>query len=114
TITNAFGSITSSVATVSIGQPPVISVQPLGQTVAAGSALTLTVTASGTAPLNYQWWDSAGAITDATNACYSLNPAEPGESDNYTVTITNAFGSITSSLATVTIGLPPAISVQPL
>ena len=114
TIDNAFGSITSSVATVTIGLPPSISTQPMGQAVVAGSSFTLSVTAAGSAPLNYQWWNSAGAIPDATNAIYTLNPAETNESDNYTVTIDNAFGSITSSVATVIIGLPPSISAQPM
>src|SRR6202041_3348622 len=86
----------------------------MGQTVTAGASIILTVTASGSAPLNYQWWDSLGAIPDATNASYTLNPAETNESDNYTVTINNAFGSITSSVAGVTIGLPPTISIQPM
>ncbi|HWY30710.1 MAG TPA: immunoglobulin domain-containing protein, partial [Candidatus Acidoferrum sp.] len=93
---------------------PGIAVEPQSQTAPAGSSLTLTVTASGTPPFNYQWWNSSGAIPDATNAIYTLNPAETNESDNYTVTITNALGSITSSVASVTIGLPPSISVQPM
>jgi hypothetical protein len=113
TVNNAFGSITSSVASVTIDLPPSILVPPMGQTALAGTSLTLTVTAAGTAPLDYQWWDSAGAIPDATNASYTLDPAEPDESDNYTITISNAFGSITSSVATVSIGLSPSISVQP-
>ena len=61
---------------------PGISVEPQSQTAPAGSSLTLSVTASGTAPFNYQWWNSTGAIPDATNAVYSMNPAETNESDN--------------------------------
>ena len=92
---------------------PGIAVEPQSQTAPAGSTVTLSVTASGTAPFNYQWWNSNGPITDATNAVYTLNSADPTNSDNYTVIITNGFGSITSSVATVTIGLPPSILVQP-
>ncbi len=113
-ISNAFGSITSSVATVTIGLPPSISIQPLGQTAPAGSSIALSVTAAGSDPLNYQWWDTAGPIQDATNAIFTLTSADPTNSDAYTVIISNAFGSITSSVATVTIGLPPSISIQPL
>jgi len=113
TVNNAFGSITSSGATVTIGLPPSISDQPVSQNVAAGSVLTLNVIASGTAPLSYQWWDGAGPIQDATNAIYILDPAEPDDSDNYIVLVSNPFGSTASSVAIVTIGLPPSISVQP-
>ena len=74
-VSNPFGSITSSVAAVTLGLPPSISVQPAGQGVPAGTSATLSVTASSTEPLGYQWWNSAGAILDATNASYMLNPA---------------------------------------
>ena len=70
-----------------------ISVQPVGQSVAAGTSAALSVTASGTAPLSYQWWNSAGAIPDATNASYMFDPAQTNNSDNYFVVVTNVYGS---------------------
>ena len=91
---------------------PGIAVEPQSQTAVAGSSVTLSVTASGTAPFSYQWWDSAGAIPDATNATYSLDPAETNESDNYTVIIDNASGSITSSGAG-TWGVPMRLGTNP-
>ena len=112
-VSNPFGAITSSVATVTLALPPSISVQPLGQGVAVGTAATLSVTASGTAPLSYQWWDGAGAILDATNASYVLNPAETNNSDNYFVVVTNTYGAITSSVAALVVYLPVNITSQP-
>ena len=41
--------------TPSPGQEVAISVQPLSQTVPIGETATFTVTATGTAPLSYQW-----------------------------------------------------------
>ena len=112
-VSNPFGAITSSVATVTLALPPSISVQPLGQGVAVGTAATLSVTASGTAPLSYQWWDGAGAILDATNASYVLNPAETNNSDNYFVVVTNTYGAITSSVAALVVYLPVNLTSQP-
>src|SRR5271170_871260 len=77
---------------------PGIAVEPQSQIAPVSASVTLTVTASGTAPFYYQWWDSAGSIPDATNADYSLDPAETNESDNYFVVVSNAVGSITSSV----------------
>ena len=55
-------------ATLVVYLPVNITAQPQSQTVPAGSDVTLSVTASGTEPFSYQWWNSAGAIQDATNA----------------------------------------------
>src|ERR1019366_8014598 len=44
-----------SSGTVVTGTPPSIVTQPQSQTVGVGSNVTFTVTASGTAPLSYQW-----------------------------------------------------------
>ena len=51
---------------------PSISVQPAGQGVPAGTSATLSVTASSTVPLGFQWWNSAGTILNATNASYVI------------------------------------------
>ncbi len=90
-----------------------ISVQPVGQSVAAGTSAALSVTASGTAPLSYQWWNSAGAIPDATNASYLFDPAQTNNSDNYFVVVTNVYGSVTSSVASLVVYLPVNITGQP-
>ena len=79
----------------------------------AGTDVTLSVTASGTAPLTYQWWNSAGAILDATNASYNLNPAQTNDSDNYFVIVANDYGAITSAVATLVVYLPVTITSQP-
>ena len=112
-VSNPFGSITSSVATVTLALPPSISVQPAGQSVAAGTPATLSVTVSGTAPLTYQWWNSAGAILDATNASYLLNPAQTNNSDNYFVVVTNVYGATTSAVAALVVYLPVNLTGQP-
>src|SRR5205814_4229965 len=55
-ITNSLGSTTSAVATLTVNMIPVITSQPASQTVDPGSSVTFSVTANGSAPLNYQWY----------------------------------------------------------
>lgn len=55
-ITNAYGSATSSPATLAVNVPAAITLQPQSIVTALGSNATFTVGASGTLPLSYQWY----------------------------------------------------------
>ena len=110
---NDYGAVTSTVAGLVIYLPVTITSQPQSQSAPAGSDVTLSVSATGTAPLTYQWWNSAGAILDATNASYSLNPAQTNNTDNYFVIVANDYGSVTSAVAGLVIYLPVTITSQP-
>jgi hypothetical protein len=112
-VSNPLGAVTSSVAKVTVVYPPSISAQPASQIVAAGESATLSVTATGTTPLSYQWGNSAGAILGATNANYTLNPAGTNNRDNYTVIVSNAYGVATSVVAELVVYLPVTIISQP-
>jgi hypothetical protein len=113
-VTNAFGSVTSAVATVTVVFSPSITSQPLPQIVAAGTPVTLSVTVTGTPSLYYQWADSLGPIPDATNSSYSLNPAQTNNWDNYFVIITNAYGAVTSTVTPLVVYGPVTIDAEPL
>jgi sugar lactone lactonase YvrE len=54
-VTNAYGSVTSQVATLTVGFPPIVTTQPGSQTGFPGTNVSFTVTAGGTAPFTYQW-----------------------------------------------------------
>ena len=88
--------------------PPAIISQPASQSVAVGSTATFVVSASGTAPLNYQWQFNGGDITNATGSSLVLTNVQFANAGTYSVTITNASGSITSSNAVLTVNFPPA------
>ncbi len=71
------------------------------------SVLTLEVTAAGLTPLfKHQWLFNGNPIPNATNASYALGPLSRTNSGLYTVTITNDFGSVTSSNAEVWVQVP--------
>jgi hypothetical protein len=86
------------------GTLPAISTQPISRTVIAGQTATFSVTASGTAPLGYQWLKNGIAISGATLSTYTT-PAETTSDTGaqFTVVVSNAWGSATSNAATLTV-----------
>ena len=97
---------------------PSITTQPSNQTVTLGQTAAFTVTASGTAPLSYQWRKNTTNISGATAASYTT-PAT-SSADNATkfdVVVSNSAGSITSAQATLTVNaapVAPTITTQPV
>jgi hypothetical protein len=91
-------SVTTTV-TVSL---PVIGTQPVTQHDCSGGALTLTVAANFAA--SYQWNLNGTPIAGATSATYVVANASSANAGNYTVTVTNGAGSVTSSVAAVEVG----------
>ena len=83
---------------------PTISSQPSSKTVTAGQTASFSVTASGTAPLNYQWKKNGAAISGATAASYTTPATTSADSGaQFSVVVNNASGSVTSNLATLTV-----------
>jgi Leucine-rich repeat (LRR) protein len=113
-VTNFGGSVTSSIASLTIWVPPSISSQPQSRTNIAGTIASFSVVANGTTPFSYQWQLNGGNLSGATGATFSITNVQPAAAGNYSVIVTNFGGSITSSIATLTIWVPPAITLQPL
>lgn len=85
-----------------IVDPPSITTQPTNQVVVLGQTATFTAAASGTPPLNYQWNKNGSAISGATSASYTTPPTMPGDDGStFSVTVTNAINSATSTSATL-------------
>ncbi len=102
-VSNAFGSAQSASATLTVGIVPSITSQPKSQTVSRGATVTFSVSASGTAPLRYQWRFNGTAIAGATSASLKLTNVQRAKAGKYTVVVSNALGSITSATATLTV-----------
>src|SRR5262249_2481694 len=60
-----------------------------------------------------QWRFGGTNIGGATASSYTRNNAQPADAGNYSVVLTNIGGSLTSSAATLTVNIPPFISVPP-
>lgn len=117
-VSNAAGSLASAGAALTVksaGQAPQILNQPRSVATVVGSAVALTVTATGAAPLTYQWRKEGNAITGATTATLNL-PGQLADAGSYTVVVGNSAGVLTSNAATVTVSttpLPVAIVTPP-
>ena len=100
--------------TTNITNAPSITAQPQSQIVSPGSNVTFTVSAGGTAPLAYQWRFNGTNISGANTNSYTLASAQFTNAGNYLVIVTNIAGSITSSVAVLTVtNLPPSITTAP-
>jgi hypothetical protein len=118
-VTNSAGNATSAAATLTVSTTPVaptITVQPADKTVTAGATATFSVTASGTAPLTYQWQKGTTNVAGATSSSYTT-PATTGadSGSQFRVVVTNSVSSVTSGFATLTVNAPvgPSITQQP-
>ncbi len=88
--------------------PPVISGQPTSTTAGVGGTATFNVTATGTPPLTYQWQRAQTNLPGATAAAFSISPVTLADAGEYRVRVSNAFGSVTSDVATLTVtNVPP-------
>ncbi len=90
---------------------PSITTQPTNQTVNAGQTATFTVTASGVAPLGYQWQKGGADISGATAAQYTTPATTIADSGSlFQVIVSDATGSTTSNSATLTVNpaIPPS------
>ena len=112
-VNNPYGSVTSVVAQLTVLVAPAITTQPTSQTVTAGATVNFMVSASGSSPLSYQWWFNGTNALSGNSNVLSLTNVQPSQAGAYAVVIANAAGSITSVVATLTIGMPPSISQQP-
>ncbi|MDC0713634.1 discoidin domain-containing protein [Stigmatella sp. ncwal1] len=112
----ASGSATYTIQPVPSFQPPAtaptIILQPASTAVTSGQSATFTVTATGTAPMTFQWFRNGTAISGATAANY-VTPATTSADNNaqFTVRLTNSLGSATSSAASLTVVAPAAVAI---
>jgi len=119
-VTNAAGTTTSTEVLLTVTTSPVapvISPQPASRTVTAGQTASFTLSATGTHPLSYQWKKNGTAISGATSSTYTTPATTITDGGTkYSVTVTNAAGSVTSTQATLTVNPPPvapSITAQP-
>src|SRR5207253_1572104 len=96
---------------------PSITTQPANQTVTAGQTATFTVVAAGTSPLSYQWKKNGTAISGAASSSYTTPATTSADNGSqFTVTVSNTAGSMTSNAATLTVNATataPSITTQP-
>ena len=119
-VSNSVGTATSNAATLTVSPAPLaptITAQPVNQTVTVGQTATFSVTASGTAPLSYQWQKNGANIAGAISSSYTTLATTTADSGStFRLVVSNNAGTITSNAATLTVNpapMAPAITTQP-
>jgi len=115
-VSNEAGSVTSSVAVVSVNStptPPVFTLQPVSVTSSLGATVTFTTAAVGTGPITYQWNTEGSPISGATGTSYTLTQVTTNLSGStYSVTASGgAAPSATSSNAVLTVNGPVVTNI---
>ena len=124
-VTNSAGTTTSSEATLTVtaaavvvATKPTITTHPAAQTVVTGTPASFSVSASGTAPLSYQWKKNGSNIPGATASSYTTPETSDADKDaRFSVMVTNSAGSVTSNEAKLGVSataVKAAIESQPV
>ncbi|MFN0011579.1 MAG: immunoglobulin domain-containing protein [Phycisphaerales bacterium] len=126
-VTNDFGQATSNAAGLLVGDPPVITVNPAATVdLAVGGSTSLSVAATGTAPLTFQWFRGSMPLAEdcpsmggpprfcgTQTATLTISVAQMGDSGLYHCVVTNDYGQATSTDTDLAVVFPPQIAVQP-
>jgi alpha-tubulin suppressor-like RCC1 family protein len=100
--------------------PPAFAVQPTNQSVVVSSNASFATTVSGAQPISFQWYFNntllvdGGRISGSTNATLNLANIVTNDAGNYQVVASNFLGVTTSSVAVLTVLVPPTITMQPV
>jgi uncharacterized repeat protein (TIGR03803 family) len=117
-VSDNFGSVTSTPATLTVVSPPVITQQPQSITATNGNSVSFTNAATGTATIYYYWFFNTNTFLAAnTTGIYTINPVATNSRGYYSVIVSNAYGTTNSSAALLTVVVPlikPAITQSPL
>ncbi|MDP3071866.1 MAG: immunoglobulin domain-containing protein [Opitutaceae bacterium] len=101
--TNPLGSVTSFEAPLQLAAPPVITAQPVSQTAAAKSNVSLTVEASGAPTPTFQWKRNGVVLPGATGSVLLLKGVTSADDGVYSVEASNSIGYALSAGATLTV-----------
>lgn len=109
-VSNALGSITGVVATVTVETPASILVDPADRSVRAGYRTTFSAAAAGDPAPSVQWQFEGTNIAGANASMHSIPLIRPEDAGGYRVVVSNFTGFATSQVATLTV--LPGIAFQ--
>ncbi|MEA4846301.1 MAG: immunoglobulin domain-containing protein [Clostridiaceae bacterium] len=128
-VSNAAGNKQSDTVTLTVNPiQPSIAKQPLNETKTVGDSVSFAVYAAGSEPLNYQWRKDGASLTNGvsasgatisgtTTSTLNISGLQITEAGNYSCTISNDYGNVTSNAGTLTVSLTheaPSIILQPM
>jgi hypothetical protein len=92
---------------------PVITVQPVPQSVASGGTVTFSGDGFGALPLLFQWRKDGVDIPEATNRLLTISEAMLEDAGDYSLVISNTFGEVVSSNAVLVVGCFAGVVINP-
>jgi hypothetical protein len=101
-VSNAYGGATAFTRLIVASAPVITSDLPPTLTLLAGRYYNYSISAVGTQPLAYQWYQNAAPMSGQTNSTYTYLAQSPS-TNNFSVIITNINGAATSVVSTVTV-----------
>lgn len=118
-VSNSAGTVYSNNPQLTVNPLPVapsITTQPQSQAAVVGNDVTFMVVATGSPAPTYQWRKYGAPISGATNSTFTLTNVQLTDAADYTVTVSNLAGTVTSSAANLVVTaapVPPSIQTQP-
>jgi len=88
--------------------PATVSLDPTS-TVYLGEAFTLTADVSGSAPIEYQWYQGGSVLSGETNATYLSTNAQYADAGQWSIMVSNAFGSDLAVTEVVVVDSPAIV-----
>lgn len=113
-VINQYGSAVSSNANLTVLTPPSLTEQPLSQTNGMGGYTFFSGMAIGSLPISYQWYFNGSPLEGeddwgATSNNLSIIRTIPDYAGEYFLVASNAYGSVTSSVVSLTVEVPSAV-----
>jgi len=113
-VTDASGTLKSSVVSLTVNNDPSITAQPQSVAVSAGGTATFSVAASGQTTLSYQWQTNGVNVSGATSSSWTTPTLTAGWNGlSIDVNVTDASGTLKSSVVSLTVNADPVITAQP-
>jgi hypothetical protein len=116
---NVLGKVATKAATLTVDFAPVVTKNPVGHTVAAGSQITLTAAATSNPTALVQWQISTDGgktyqnIAGANSTTLTLTAPGSAGIERFRAVFSNSLGTVTTRVAVVQIDVPPAITLNP-
>jgi Concanavalin A-like lectin/glucanases superfamily/Immunoglobulin domain/Immunoglobulin I-set domain len=114
-VKNAYGSATSApiVLTVVAG-PPNIVIPPVNLSIYPGGIAHFSVSAAGSLPISYLWYQNGTALSGATNSSIVIPELGTTDAGDYSVVVTNPYGSVTNKASLTLLSFANTYSSQVL
>jgi beta-galactosidase len=113
TVTSSFGTVTSTPVTLTVTAAAnvAITAQPASQTVVVGQTATLSVTASGSPEINYEWFENGAVVASGSQNSYTTPVLTATGTENFYVIVSNPLGQVQSATAVLTINAATPVSI---